>query len=74
LLQAIADDRPYFASSRKIVEWRRFRRSVRAARISADGRVLLTAAAGHANVIGVEDETGDTTQAHVEVERSSGAA
>ena len=74
LLQGIADDRPYFASARKIVEWRRFRRSVRAARISADGRVLLTAAAGHANVIGVEDETGDTTQAHVEVERSSGAA
>jgi hypothetical protein len=74
LLQGIADDRPYFASARKIVEWRRFRRSVRAARISADGRVVLTATAGPANVIAVEDETGDTTQAQVRVERSSGAA
>ena len=39
LLQALADDRPYFASAHKIVQWRRFRRSVRAARVSADGRV-----------------------------------
>ena len=37
LLQALADDRPYFGSAHKLVQWRRFRRSVRAARVSADG-------------------------------------
>jgi peptidoglycan/xylan/chitin deacetylase (PgdA/CDA1 family) len=74
LLQALADDRPYFANARKIVEWRRFRRSVRASRISADGRLLLTAPAGQANVIAIENEGGDTTQAQVRSEPSSGAA
>ncbi len=73
LLQTLADDRPYFASARKIVEWRRFRRSVRAARISADGRVTLTAMPGQATVV-IEDESGDTTQAQVRSEQSSGAA
>jgi hypothetical protein len=73
LLQTLADDRPYFASARKIVEWRRFRRSVRAARVSADGRVLLTAMAGQATVA-IENAAGDSIQAPVHPERSSGAA
>jgi hypothetical protein len=74
LLQTLAADRPYFATARKIVEWRRFRRSVRAARVSADGRVTLTAAGGHASVVAVEDEAGEAIQAPVQPERSSGAA
>lgn len=73
LLQTLAHDRPFFASARKIVEWRRFRRSVRAARISADGRVALTAIPGPQSVV-IEDEAGDTTQAQVRSEQSSGAA
>lgn len=72
LLQTLASDRPYFGSARKIVEWRRFRRSVRA-RVSADGRVVLTAMPGHPSV-GIEDEAGETTQAPVRPEQSSGAA
>jgi hypothetical protein len=74
LLQALADDRPYFASAHKIVQWRRFRRSVRAARVSADGRVLLKTAAGQRTVIAIEDEGGDTTRVQVQAERSGGAA
>ncbi|MEP7226082.1 MAG: hypothetical protein ABI785_01880 [Gemmatimonadales bacterium] len=73
LLETLAGDRPYFASARKIVEWRRFRRSVRAARISADGRVTLTASPGHP-IVAVEDAAGNATQAHVHPEQSSGAA
>jgi hypothetical protein len=73
LLQTLANDRPYFASARKIVEWRRFRRSVRAARISADGRVVLTALPGYPTVA-IEDQAGDTTQAPVRSEQASGAA
>jgi hypothetical protein len=73
LLQVLAGDRPYFATARKIVEWRRFRRSVRA-RVTADGRVMLTGAGGHASVIAVEDEAGDTVQAPIRAEQSSGAA
>lgn len=72
LLETLVKDRPYFASARKIVEWRRFRRSVRA-RISADGRVVLTAMPGYPTV-GIEDEAGDTTQAPVRSEQASGAA
>jgi hypothetical protein len=74
LLQTLADERPYFATARKVVEWRRFRRSVRASRIAADGRVLLNAASGHATVVAVEDESGNSTQAWVRPEQSSGAA
>jgi hypothetical protein len=74
MLHTLASDRPYFAAARKIVEWRRFRRSVRAARVTADGRVWLTAGAGHATVVAVEDESGDTTQVRVRAEQSSGAA
>jgi hypothetical protein len=74
LLQVLAGERPYFATARKIVEWRRFRRSVRAARVTADGRVMLTGAGGHASVIAVEDEAGDTVQAPIRAEQSSGAA
>lgn len=74
LLQALADDRPYFASAHKIVQWRRFRRSVRAARVSADGRVVLTTVGGQRTVIAIEDEAGDTVQVHVKAERPSGAA
>jgi hypothetical protein len=74
LLQVLAGDRPYFATARKIVEWRRFRRSVRAARVTADARVMLTAAGGHASVIAVEDEAGEAVQAPIRVEQSSGAA
>lgn len=73
LLQTLANDRPYFASARKAVEWRRFRRSVRAARITADGRVVLSAGAGHPSVT-IEDEAGNSTQAAVRADRSSGAA
>jgi hypothetical protein len=73
LLQTLANDRPYFACAKKIVEWRRFRRSVRAARISADGRVVLTAMSGQATVA-IEDVEGETTQAQVRPEESSGAA
>ncbi len=73
LLETLASDRPYFASARKIVEWRRFRRSVRATRISADGRVTLTALAGHP-IVAVEDAAGNATQAPVHTEQSSGAA
>ena len=74
LLQALADDRPYFASAHQIVQWRRFRRSVRAARVSADGRVVLTTVGGQRTVIAIEDEAGDTVQVQVRAERPSGAA
>jgi hypothetical protein len=74
LLQALADDRPYFASAHKIVQWRRFRRSVRAAHVSADGRVVLKTVGGQRTVIAVEDEAGDTVQVQVKAERPSGAA
>jgi hypothetical protein len=74
LLQALADDRPYFASAHKIVQWRRFRRSVRAARVSADGRVALSTGGGQRTVIAIEDEAGDTVQVQVKSERPSGAA
>jgi hypothetical protein len=47
---------------------------VRAARVTADGRVMLTAAGGHASVIAVEDEAGEAVQAPIRVEQSSGAA
>ena len=73
LLETLAGDRPYFASARKIVEWRRFRRSVRAAQISADGQVTLTAMPGH-QTVSIEDPAGDAIQALVHSERSSGAA
>jgi hypothetical protein len=58
----------------KVVQWRRFRRSVRAARISADGRVMLTTTAGHRTVIAIENEAGDTTQVQVQPGRAGGAA
>jgi hypothetical protein len=74
LLQALADDRPYFASAHKLVQWRRFRRSVRARRVTADGRVFLTTAAGQRTVLALEDESGDTTQVQVPAGRSGGAA
>jgi hypothetical protein len=74
LLQALADERPYFASTHKIVQWRRFRRSVRAARVSADGRVALTTGGGQRTVIAIEDEAGDTVQVQVKAKRPSGAA
>jgi hypothetical protein len=74
LLQALADDRPYFASAHKIVQWRRFRRSVRAARVSADGRVVLSTGGGQRTVIAIEDEAGDTVQVQVKAERPGGAA
>jgi hypothetical protein len=74
LLQALADDRPYFASAHKIVQWRRFRRSVRAARVSADGRVVLSTGEGQRTVIAIEDEAGESVQVQVKAERSSGAA
>jgi hypothetical protein len=74
LLQALADDRPYFASAHKIVQWRRFRRSVRAARVLADGRVVLTTVGGQRTLIAIEDEAGDTVQVQVKAERPSGAA
>ena len=74
LLQALADDRPYFATAHKIVQWRRFRRSVRAARVSADGRVLLSTLGGQRAVIAIEDEAGETVQVQVKAKRSSGVA
>jgi hypothetical protein len=74
LLQALADERPYFASTHKIAQWRRFRRSVRAARVSADGRVALTTGGGLRTVIAIEDEAGDTVQVQVKAKRPSGAA
>jgi hypothetical protein len=74
LLQALADDRPYFGSAQKLVQWRRFRRSVRAARVTADGRVLLTTTSGHRTVLALEDESGDTTQVQVQSGRTGGAA
>jgi hypothetical protein len=74
LLQALADDRPYFASAHKLVQWRRFRRSVRAARVSPDGRVLLTTPSGHRTVLALEDESGDTVQVQVQPGRTGGAA
>ncbi len=73
LLETLASDRPYFASARKVVEWRRFRRSVRAGRISADGRLTLTALPGH-SIVAVEDAAGNATQVPVHSEQSSGAA
>jgi hypothetical protein len=74
LLQALADDRPFFGSAHKLVQWRRFRRSVRAARVTVDGRVALTTTAGHRTVIGLEDESGDTTRVQVQTGRSSDTA
>jgi hypothetical protein len=74
LLQALADDGPYFASAHKIVQWRRFRRSVRAAHVTADGRVILSTGAGQRTVIAIEDEAGDAIQVQVKPGRSSGAA
>ncbi len=74
LLQALADDRPYFGTGQKLVQWRRFRRSVRAARVTADGRVLLTTTAGHRTMIALEDESGATTQVQVQSGRTGGAA
>jgi peptidoglycan/xylan/chitin deacetylase (PgdA/CDA1 family) len=73
LLQLLAADRPYFATARKIVEWRRFRRSVRATQITADGRVILSATGRLASVVVIEDENGDTVQAPIGAEQSSGA-
>jgi hypothetical protein len=74
LLQAIADHRPYFASAQKIIQWRRFRRSVRAARVTAEGRVVLKTTAGQRTMIALEDESGDTTQVQVPSGRVSGGA
>jgi hypothetical protein len=74
LLQALADDRPYFGSAHKLVQWRRFRRSVRAARVSADGRVMLSTASGQRTVVALEDETGESVQVQVQSSRSGGAA
>ena len=74
LLQALADDRPYFASAHKIVQWRRFRRSIRAARVSADGRVAMISMGGQRTVIAIEDEAGETVQVQVKAERTGGAA
>ncbi|HEX6433908.1 MAG TPA: hypothetical protein VFZ87_06685, partial [Gemmatimonadales bacterium] len=74
LLQAMADDRPYFGSAHKLVQWRRFRRSIRARRVSADGRVALSTAGGQRTVIALEDESGDTTQVQIQASRSGGAA
>jgi hypothetical protein len=74
LLQALADGRPYFASAHKIVQWRRFRRSVRAGRVSADGRLFLTTAGGQRTVVAIEDAAGDSVQVQVKAERPSGAA
>jgi hypothetical protein len=74
LLQALADDRPYFGSAHKLVHWRRFRRSVRAARVSADGRVLLTTPLGHRTLVALEDESGESVQVQVQSSRAGGAA
>ena len=73
LLETLAHDRPYFASAKKVVEWRRFRRSVRAARVTADGQVLLTALPGdHPSAI--EDASGNAVPAQAHRDRSNGAA
>jgi hypothetical protein len=74
LLQALADDRPYFATAHRIVQWRRFRRSVRATRVLADGRVALSTSSGQRAVVTIEDESGDVVQVQVKAERTSGAA
>jgi len=74
LLQLLADGRPYFASAHKIVQWRRLRRSVRATRVSADGRVILSTTGGQRTIIAIEDEAGDTVQVQVKAEQPSGAA
>jgi hypothetical protein len=74
LLQALADDRPFFGSAHRLVQWRRFRRSVRAARVTADGRVVLRTTAGQRTVIAIEDESGETTQVQIKSKGSSGAA
>jgi hypothetical protein len=74
LLQSLADDRPYFASAHKIVQWRRFRRSIRAAHVSADGRVAMSTVGGQRTVIAIENESGDTVQVQVKAERPGGAA
>jgi len=74
LLQALAEDRPYFGSAQKLVQWRRFRRSVRAARVSADGRVLLTTPLGHRTLVALEDENGESVQVKVQSSRAGGAA
>lgn len=73
LLQALADDRPYFASVHRLVQWRRFRRSVRA-RVYADGRVALTTTAGQRTVIALEDESGEATRVQVQAGRAGGLA
>jgi len=74
LLQSLADDRPYFGSAHKLVQWRRFRRSVRAARVAPDGRVMLVTSAGQRTVVALEDESGDTVQVQVQSGRAGGAA
>lgn len=74
LLQTLADDRPYFGSAHKLVQWRRFRRSVRAARVSVDGRVLLTTPLGHRTLVALEDESGEEIQVQVQSSRAGGAA
>ncbi len=74
LLQALADDRPYFASAHKLVQWRRFRRSVRAAHVAADGRIALTTPGGQRTVIALEDEAGEPLQVQVKTPRSGGVA
>jgi hypothetical protein len=73
LLQSLADDRPYFASAHRLVQWRRFRRSVRA-QVHANGRVVLTTTAGHRTVIALEDESGETTRVQVQAGGSGGVA
>jgi hypothetical protein len=74
LLQALADDRPFFGSAHKLIQWRRFRRSVRASRLSPDGRTLLTTASGQRAVVALEDERGETVRVQVQSSRSGGAA
>jgi hypothetical protein len=74
LLQSLAEDRPYFGSAHKLVQWRRFRRSVRADRVSADGRVLLTTPLGHRTLVALEDESGESVQVQVQSSRAGGAA
>ncbi|HEV2930038.1 MAG TPA: hypothetical protein VGW74_15200, partial [Propionibacteriaceae bacterium] len=73
LLQALADDRPYFGTAHRVTQWRRFRRSVRASRVTADGRVLLTTTAGQRTLIALEDESGETTRVQLQAGRSSGS-
>ena len=74
LLQALSDDRPYFATAHRIVQWRRFRRSVRATRVLADGRVALSTSGGQRAVITIEDESGEVVQVQVKAGRTPGAA